>query len=153
MSPMCDRDFSPSTGTLLPRVLAERESGMEGIGSLRDEAPEDLPRGDHKAVIPGVIFADVYQPDETAFPATRNLKCGSKQFTVEVFVVLLAGDLLLVLPVRQRLDEPRFQMRTTWSTPKRADCVVCWHNSLLLQIVAHPIVPRLLNIVSVIPTS
>jgi hypothetical protein len=109
---------------------------------LLDEAPEDLPRRNVNGVIPPVVPADVHQPDEAALPATRNGKCAKKPLAVEQLVVLLAGD----IPVRRRLDEPRFPMRIARTLFIRADCVVCWHNPPLLEIIAHPIVPRVRNI-------
>jgi hypothetical protein len=63
---MCDEGFGPSTGALLPPGLAEKDIG--GIGSLLDEASEDLlPRND-ETVTSEVISADVHQPDEATLP-------------------------------------------------------------------------------------
>jgi hypothetical protein len=53
---------------------------------------------------------DVDQPDEAALPATRHRKCASKKLAVELFAVLAVVRLPPALPVRRRLDEPRFQM-------------------------------------------
>jgi hypothetical protein len=36
------------------------KSDIRGIGRLLEKAPEDLPRRNHKAVIPGVIPADLH---------------------------------------------------------------------------------------------
>jgi hypothetical protein len=80
-----------------------REIG--GIGRLLDELPEDLPRRNVNGVIPAVVPADVHQPDETALPAARNPKCGSKPLAIELLVALLAGDLPPALPLHRRLDE------------------------------------------------
>jgi hypothetical protein len=60
-----------------------------------------------------VIPADVRQPDEAALPATRNGKYASKPAAVELLVVFLSP----ALPVRRRLDEPRFQMPNMWTPP------------------------------------
>jgi hypothetical protein len=70
-----------------------------------------------------------------------------------LMVVLLAGDLPPALPVHRRLDEPRFQMPISRTIIICADCVVCWHNPVLLEIVAYPIVPRVQNIFFLIAIS
>jgi hypothetical protein len=46
-----------------------------------------------------VVAADIHQSDEAALPTARNDKCDSEISAVELFVVLLAGDIPLVLPV------------------------------------------------------
>jgi hypothetical protein len=46
---------------------------------LLDETPEDLPRRNPEVVIPGVVSADVHQPNEAALPAARNRKYVCKQ--------------------------------------------------------------------------
>jgi hypothetical protein len=68
--------------------------------ALFDDAPEDLPRRNVKAITPQVVPADVDQPDEAALPAARNGKCACKQAAIELRVVLLAGGFPPVLPVR-----------------------------------------------------
>jgi hypothetical protein len=70
-----------------------------------------------------VIPADIHEPDEAALLAARNRKRARKIGAVELLVVL-AGDLPPALPVRRRLDEPRFQMILARSPRDRADCVV-----------------------------
>jgi hypothetical protein len=96
-------------------LLAPRAGDIGGMGRLLKEVPEDLPRRNHKLVTPEVIPADVHQPDESELLAARNRKCAGKPVAVELLVVLLAGDLLPVLPIRRRFDEPRFQL--IWSCP------------------------------------
>jgi hypothetical protein len=62
MAPICDKGFGPSTESVrLPR--AQSESGIGGIDHSLDAAPEDLPRGNPKAVTPRVIPADDHEPD------------------------------------------------------------------------------------------
>jgi hypothetical protein len=129
------------------------KSDIGGIGGILDEGPEDLPRRNANLVTPVVIPFDVDQPDAAALLAARNRKCVGKPLAVELFVVLLAGDLSPVLPVRRRLDEPRFQMFTARTIAIRADCVVSWHNPPLLEIVANPIVPRVRNIFFLVAVS
>jgi hypothetical protein len=126
-------------------AYARAESDIEGIGRLLDEGPEDLPHTNEKLVIPVVVCADVYQPDEATLSTARNRKCGSKPAAVELLIVLLARW-LPVLPIRRHLDELRFQMPIARIIPPHADCVVRWHDPPLLEIVADPIVPRVRNI-------
>jgi hypothetical protein len=92
-----------------------------------------------------VIPADVHQPDEPALSATRNRKCASKIEVIELPVILLAGDFLPVFSVHRRLDKPGFRMKTAPISPIRPDCVICWHNRPLLEIVQYPIVPPVWN--------
>jgi hypothetical protein len=122
--------------------LARADSGIGGIGCLLEEVSEDFTRRNLKAVAPTMVSTDVHWPDEAALRAARNRKCASKPLGVELLVVLLAADLPPALPVRRRLDEPRFQMRKARATTIRADRMVCWHNPPLIEIVAQPIVPR-----------
>jgi hypothetical protein len=122
------------------------KSDIGEIGRLLDKVPEDLPRSNHKAVNPIVVPADIHQPDEAALSAARNRKCGGKSAAVQLSVVLLAGDLPPALPVRRRLVEPRFQMRTARTTSIRVDCAVRWCNPPLLEIAADSIVSRVRNI-------
>jgi hypothetical protein len=136
----------PVNKALLPAAPAEGESGIGGIGCLLAEAPEDLPRGNAKFVIPEVIHADVHQPDQATLPTTRNRKCTTKIQAVELLDALLVGDPPPALPFGRRLDEPWSQMISARSTPIRADCIVRWHNPPLLEIVAPLIVPRVQNI-------
>jgi hypothetical protein len=78
-------------------------------GSLEldfNEASEDVPRSNAKAVGPRVIPANVHQPDETALPATRNRKCPRELGAVELLVVVLPVHLPRTPSVFQRLDEP-----------------------------------------------
>jgi hypothetical protein len=111
-----------------------------------EKAPEDLPRRNENAVTPGIIPADVHEPDEAALSTARNRKCASKIWAVELLVVLLAGDLPPTLPVRRRLDQARFQMIIAPRTIIGADCVACWANSPLLDLIANPIVPCVRNL-------
>jgi hypothetical protein len=103
-------------GPSCPRAGGKRND-IEEIGCLLDEVSEDLPRSNHKLVTPEVIPANVHQPDEPVLLAARNCKCAGKPVAVELLVVLLAGDLLPVLPVRRRFDKPRFQL--IWSCPSQ----------------------------------
>jgi hypothetical protein len=123
------------------------ETGKDigGVGGLLDERPEDLPRENAKMISRSVIPTDRHQPDEPALRGPRNRKCACKSPAVELLVALLAANLLPTLPVRQCLDEPRFQMRSTGTTTIRADCVVCWHNRLLFETIAQPVILRVLN--------
>jgi hypothetical protein len=98
-------------------LLAPRAGDIGGIYRLLDEVLEDLPSRNHKLVTPEVIYADIHQPDEPALLAARNRKCAGEPVAVELLVVLLAGDLLSVLPVRRRFDEARFQL--IWSCPSQ----------------------------------
>jgi hypothetical protein len=86
-----------------------QEMGERGF-CLLDEGPEELPRRNAKAVVPVVIPADLHEPDEAALLAVRDGESASKLRAVELLLVLLAGNLPPVLPVRRRLDEPRLQM-------------------------------------------
>jgi hypothetical protein len=101
---------------LLPRA-GGKGNDIGEIDCLLDEVPEDLPGSNHKLVTPEVIPVDVHQPDEPAPLAARNCKYSGKPVAVELLVVLLASDLLPVLPVRRRFDEPRF--RLIWSCPSQ----------------------------------
>jgi hypothetical protein len=49
-----------------PPARAESESDIGGIIRLSDKASEDLPGRNVKAIIPGVVPADVGEPDEAA---------------------------------------------------------------------------------------
>jgi hypothetical protein len=102
---MCDQGFDPSTRSLLPATRAESENEIRGIGLLK-EAPEDIPRRNDKVITLGVIPVDARQSDEAALPTTRDRECGHKSLTVELLVVILAGDLPPTLPVHLRLDYP-----------------------------------------------
>jgi hypothetical protein len=136
-----------------PNSAAKNATDLETdfvIQSVYCDRSEDLPPRNQKLVIPVVIPADVHQPDEAALHATRNHKCASRQPAVDLAVVLLAGNLPPVLPVRPDLNQPRFQMRAVRTSTIRADCVVSWLNPPLIEIVAYPIVPHVRNIFFVI---
>jgi hypothetical protein len=117
---------------------------------LLNEAPEDLPTINDKAVIPEVVLANVHQPDEAALPAARDRKCACKPLAVELLVAQPATTFAVHLPpartVQGRLDDPRSQMRIAKSLAIRADRVVSWHNSPRFEVVPHPIVPRVRNV-------
>jgi hypothetical protein len=78
--------------------------------------------------------------------ATRNRKCTSQIYVIELIVVLFAGDFPPTLTIHRRLDEPRFQVSAAWITTIRADYGVRRHNPFLIEIVARPIAPRVRNI-------
>jgi hypothetical protein len=99
-----------------------------------------------EAIIPAVVSANVHPPNEAALPAACNRRYTDFKAAIEFLIVLIAGNLLPVHPVRRRLDEPRFQMVITRTTTMRPDCVVSWHNPLFLEVVAYPIVSRMRNI-------
>jgi hypothetical protein len=94
-----------------------RAGDIGRISRLLDEVPEDLTRRNVEAVTPEVIHADIHEPDEPALLAARNRKCAGKPVAVQLLVVLLAGNLLPVLPVRRSLNEPRFQL--IWICPSQ----------------------------------
>jgi hypothetical protein len=112
-----------------------------GIGRLPDEAPEDLPGSNRKAATPAMVLPDLLQPDAATLPGARKRKCASRFAAVGLLVIVLMGDPAPAVPIRRRLDEPRFQMPTGWITSMRADCSVCSHNPLFLKLGAKRIVP------------
>jgi hypothetical protein len=123
---------------------AESDSG--GIGCLHEDALDELPVRNTKLVTTGVIPADSPQPAETASRPDENFKCACKLRAIELFVVVLTGDLPPTLPVRRRLDEPHSQMSIARITTIRTDCVLSRHNPPLIEISAHPIVPGVQNV-------
>jgi hypothetical protein len=74
------------------------------------------PRISPNLVTPDVISVDIHQSDEAALSSGRNRTCTIKTPAIELPLVLLAGDLSPTLPVRRRLDEPRFQKYAVWIT-------------------------------------
>jgi hypothetical protein len=128
-------------------TVGTSKSNIGRIGCLLNEGPEDLARRNLKAVIPAAIHADVHQPDEAAFPA-RHSKRVRKPDAVKLLVVLFVVDLPPALPIFRRLDDSRFQMVTARISITCADHVVRWHNPLLLEIVAQPMIPHVRNISS-----
>jgi hypothetical protein len=76
-----------------------------------------------------MILADLHHP---AILAPSNLKCASEPLAIESLVILLAGDLSPALPIRRRLDEPRFQMGTAQRTTVRR--IVWYVGTILLSL-------------------
>jgi hypothetical protein len=102
MAPICDEGFGRSMKSVRP-PRAQSESGIGGISHSLEAAPEDLPRGNPKAITPRVIPADVHEPDETAIRAICNRKCASHPAAIDAIVVLFAGGLSPSFPVRRRV--------------------------------------------------
>jgi hypothetical protein len=90
------------------RLALHAASNIGGISRLFDDSPEDFPSRNQKTVTPAVILADVDEPDEVVLPSACNRKCVNKQLSVELLVVLLAGELPLALSFLRRLGEPWF---------------------------------------------
>jgi hypothetical protein len=47
---LCLTGLRPIDGVFLPLAPAERECDIGGIGRLLEEAPKDLPRGNHQGI-------------------------------------------------------------------------------------------------------
>jgi hypothetical protein len=82
--------------------------------------------------------------DQAACAAAVNRKSSDEWPAIELMVVLPTVDLSPSYAIDRCLDKPRFQMSLAWTT--RTDCVVYQDNPPLLEIVAHPIVPRVWNV-------
>jgi hypothetical protein len=145
VSPTITNENETDIGLLCEEFGHEQLSATASEFLTQHSSPGD--RACRKDITPEVVPADLNQPDKVALPAARNRKRASQQLVGELLVVLLAGDLPPALPVHRRLDQPRFQMPTARRTIIiQANCVVRWHNPPLLEIVAHPIAPRVRNI-------
>jgi hypothetical protein len=76
-----------------------------GFGLL-NQSPEDLPPSDYEPAVAHVVFANAHEPDEAARAAARNPECSCRPAVIQFLVVLMPVDLLPVIPVKRRLDQP-----------------------------------------------